>query len=145
MLSSLTLETGQFLHEVPFFPLLHSVQCYTVAMALRAQPGIMLHHKDINTMLHRKDINNLLNVIFNYIFFSSVCNRCNRCTDPFRSNILKRFSGGVEFAHDHPLASLLTALLTVNAGGVTTSMALGKPLIAPFGNIPNLLTVVFFW
>jgi len=91
MLSSLTLETGQYLHDVPFFPFLHSVQCYTVAAALRAQPG------------------------------------------------------GVQFAHDHPLASLLTALLTVNAGGVTTSMALGKPLIAPFGNIPNLLMVVLFW
>lgn len=91
MLSSLTLETGQYLDDVPFFPFLHSVHCYTVATAMRAQPG------------------------------------------------------GVEFAHDHPLASLLTALLTVNAGGVTTSMALGKPLIAPFGNIPNLLTVLLFW
>eukprot|EP00116_Pleurobrachia_bachei_P012338 sb/3472600/ len=84
-------EAGQYLHSIPYFPVLHSIHCFATASSLRSQPG------------------------------------------------------AVEFAHDHPLASLAGTLLIVNAGGVLSSLALGNPLIGPFVNPFNTLTAVIFW
>ena len=53
--------------------------------------------------------------------------------------------GALEFANKHPLASLASNLMIINAGGIMVAASLGKPLIAPFGNVVNTFTAFIFW
>lgn len=82
---------GDFIDEIPYFPVLHSIHCFASTASIRSQPGAL------------------------------------------------------EFAHRHPLASLASNLMIINAGGIMTAAALGKPLIGPFGNVANTFTAILFW
>lgn len=84
-------EIGEYIDEIPNYPLLHIVHCLATTASIRSQPGAL------------------------------------------------------DFAHDHPLASLAGNTMIINAGGILVSAALGKPLIGPFCNVPLMITAIFVW
>jgi hypothetical protein len=53
--------------------------------------------------------------------------------------------GSLEFAHEHPLASVAGNTMIINAGGILVSTSLGMPPMNPFANSMNMLTAVLIW
>ena len=84
-------QIGNYINDIPNFPVLHLVHCLATTASIRSQPG------------------------------------------------------SLEFAHDHPLASLAGNTMIINAGGILVAAALGKPLMGPFANVMNTFTAIFIW